>query len=80
LEAPSWYDKVCRDNRDAVIAYFSAEFGLHECLPIYAGGLGILAGDHLKSASDLGIPLVGIIAPFSQPSYNYSHQKSHQAA
>jgi len=41
-------------------AYFSAEFGLHESLPIYSGGLGVLAGDHLKSASDLGIPLVGI--------------------
>jgi len=43
-----------------VIAYFCAEFGVHECLPIYAGGLGILAGDHLKSASDLGVPLVGV--------------------
>jgi len=42
------------------VAYFSAEFGLHESLPIYSGGLGILAGDHVKSASDLGIPLVGI--------------------
>jgi starch phosphorylase len=42
------------------VAYFSAEFGLHESLPIYSGGLGILAGDHLKSASDLGIPLVGV--------------------
>ncbi|HVV98686.1 MAG TPA: alpha-glucan family phosphorylase, partial [Planctomycetaceae bacterium] len=41
-------------------AYFSAEFGIHESLPIYSGGLGILAGDHLKSASDLGIPLVGV--------------------
>jgi len=41
-------------------AYFSAEFGIHESLPIYSGGLGVLAGDHLKSASDLGIPLVGI--------------------
>ena len=41
-------------------AYFSAEFGLHESLPIYSGGLGVLAGDHLKSASDLGIPLIGI--------------------
>ena len=41
------------------VAYFSAEFGLHESMPIYSGGLGILAGDHLKSASDLGIPLVG---------------------
>jgi glycogen phosphorylase len=42
------------------VAYFSAEFGLHESIPIYSGGLGILAGDHIKSASDLGIPLVGI--------------------
>src|SRR5205814_3882654 len=42
------------------VAYFSAEFGLHESLPIYSGGLGILAGDHIKSASDLGIPLVGV--------------------
>jgi glycogen phosphorylase len=42
------------------IAYFSAEFGLHESLPIYSGGLGVLAGDHIKSASDLGIPLIGV--------------------
>ncbi len=42
------------------VAYFSAEFGLHESLPIYSGGLGVLAGDHIKSASDLGIPLVGV--------------------
>ena len=46
--------------RSAPIAYFSAEFGLHESLPLYSGGLGVLAGDHLKSASDLGIPLVGV--------------------
>ncbi|MGH2457509.1 MAG: alpha-glucan family phosphorylase [Chloroflexota bacterium] len=42
------------------VAYFSAEFGLHESLPIYSGGLGVLAGDHLKAASDLGLPLVGV--------------------
>ena len=42
------------------VAYFSAEFGIHESLPIYSGGLGVLAGDHVKSASDLGIPLVGV--------------------
>jgi starch phosphorylase len=42
------------------VAYFSAEFGLHESVPIYSGGLGILAGDHIKGASDLGVPLVGI--------------------
>lgn len=42
------------------VAYFSAEFGLHESVPIYSGGLGVLAGDHVKSASDLGVPLVGV--------------------
>jgi len=42
------------------VAYFSAEFGIHESLPIYSGGLGVLAGDHLKSASDLGLPLVAV--------------------
>src|SRR6478672_7374301 len=42
------------------VAYLSAEFGLHESLPIYSGGLGVLAGDHLKSASDLGLPLVAV--------------------
>jgi glycogen phosphorylase len=45
---------------DTLIAYFSAEYGLTECLPIYSGGLGILSGDHLKSASDTAIPLVGV--------------------
>ncbi len=60
LQSSTWYEKVCPQTSREVIAYFSAEFGLHECLPIYSGGLGILAGDHLKSASDLGIPLVGV--------------------
>jgi starch phosphorylase len=46
--------------RPRPVAYFSAEFGLHESLPIYSGGLGVLAGDHIKSASDLDIPLVGV--------------------
>ncbi len=46
--------------RPRPVAYFSAEFGIHESIPIYSGGLGILAGDHLKSASDLAIPLVGV--------------------
>ena len=45
---------------DRVVAYFSAEFALHKSLPIYAGGLGVLAGDHCKEASDLGIPLIGV--------------------
>ena len=46
--------------RPRPVAYFSAEFGLHESMPIYSGGLGVLAGDHIKSASDLGIPLIGV--------------------
>ncbi len=48
------------------IAYFSMEFGLHETLPIYSGGLGVLAGDHLKEASDLGLPLVGVGFMYAQ--------------
>ena len=43
-----------------IVAYFSAEFGITECLSIFAGGLGVLAGDHLKASSDLGLPLVGV--------------------
>src|SRR5262249_51007717 len=43
-----------------IVAYFSLEFGLTEALPIYSGGLGVLAGDHLKAASDIGLPLVGV--------------------
>src|SRR4030043_608555 len=60
LEGPNWFEKTYSKSSKPVIAYFCAEFGIHECLPFYSGGLGILAGDHLKSASDLGIPLVGI--------------------
>ena len=57
----TWYGKNCKGKTDSLkVAYFSAEFGITECLPIYSGGLGILAGDHLKSASDLGIPFVGV--------------------
>ena len=56
------------DGRSQVplVAYFSAEFGLHESLPIYSGGLGVLAGDHVKSASDLGLPLVGVGLLYAQ--------------
>src|SRR4030043_261689 len=60
LDGPTWFEKTYSKSAKPVIAYFCAEFGIHECLPFYSGGLGILAGDHLKSASDLGIPLVGI--------------------
>ena len=60
LAEKTWYQKNYKKSEKPYIAYFSAEFGLTECLQIYSGGLGILAGDHLKSASDLGIPLVGV--------------------
>ncbi|MBC8481328.1 MAG: alpha-glucan family phosphorylase, partial [Planctomycetes bacterium] len=60
LKSHTWFDTLDVKSAKPLIAYFSAEFGIHECLPIYSGGLGILAGDHLKSASDLGLPLVGI--------------------
>ena len=60
MSGKTWFDKSQIDRKAIKIAYFSMEFGLHESIPIYSGGLGILSGDHLKSASDLGIPLVGV--------------------
>ena len=61
LEADrTWGARLAGILRPRPVAYFSAEFGLHESLPVYSGGLGILAGDHIKSASDLGVPLVGV--------------------
>jgi starch phosphorylase len=57
----TWYRRTYGKEVDGMrVAYFSAEFGLTECLSIFAGGLGVLAGDHLKSASGLGVPLVGV--------------------
>ncbi|HJL28883.1 MAG TPA: DUF3417 domain-containing protein, partial [Polyangiaceae bacterium LLY-WYZ-15_(1-7)] len=56
----SWAEGRAGTLHREPIAYFSAEFGVHESLAIYSGGLGVLAGDHLKSASDLGLPLVGV--------------------
>ena len=56
----TWFNKKYPNSRNDLIAYFSAEYGLDQTIPIYSGGLGILSGDHLKSASDLGIPLIGI--------------------
>ncbi|HUH14037.1 MAG TPA: alpha-glucan family phosphorylase [Longimicrobiales bacterium] len=57
----TWYARRFPDMADAgAVAYFSAEYGLTECLPIYSGGLGVLSGDHLKAASDLGVPLVAV--------------------
>ena len=56
----TWFSRKYPDNRNDLIAYFSAEYGLDQTIAIYSGGLGILSGDHLKSASDLGIPLVAV--------------------
>lgn len=56
----TWFQKAHNGTGQPLVAYFSAEYGLSGCLPIYSGGLGVLAGDHLRSASDLGIPLVGV--------------------
>ncbi len=64
--------KECLDVDRDLVAYFCAEFGLHESLPIYSGGLGILAGDHCKAASDLGIPFVAVGMLYRQ---GYFHQQ-----
>ena len=68
----TWFNKKYSENKKDLIAYFSAEYGLDQTLPIYSGGLGILSGDHLKSASDLGIPLVGVGLLYKN---GYFHQK-----
>jgi len=56
----TWFSKNYPNNANDLIAYFSAEYGIDEIIPIYSGGLGILSGDHLKSASDLGLPFVAV--------------------
>jgi starch phosphorylase len=56
----TWYARSYPELRERPIAYFCAEFGLHSTVPIYSGGLGVLAGDHCKAASDIGVPLVGV--------------------
>lgn len=68
----SWGSVYASSLRSRPVAYFSAEFGLHESLPIYSGGLGVLAGDHLKSSSDLGIPLIGIGLLYNQGYFRQS--------
>lgn len=67
----SWWARTYSGLPERPIAYFSAEFALHQSLPIYAGGLGVLAGDHCKEASDLGVPLVGVGFMYPQ---GYFHQ------
>lgn len=71
MTEPRWFQKTYSDRQDVLVAYFSAEFGLARCLPIYSGGLGILAGDHLKTASDMGLPLVAVGLAYRQ---GYFHQ------
>lgn len=68
----SWVSQHAPELAQAPLAYFSAEFGLHASLPIYSGGLGVLAGDHCKEASDLGLPLVGVGFVYQQ---GYFHQR-----
>jgi starch phosphorylase len=68
----TWFTQTYPELADKTIAYFSAEFGLHESLPIYSGGLGILSGDHCKEASDLGLPFVGVGFLYPQ---GYFHQR-----
>lgn len=65
-ETQTWTSQNHPELTGRPIAYFSMEFGLHETLPIYSGGLGVLAGDHLKEASDLGLPLVGVGFMYAQ--------------
>jgi glycogen phosphorylase len=71
LATGTWWSKRFPDMTQSLVAYFSAEFALHQSLPIYAGGLGVLAGDHCKEASDLGVPLIGIGFMYPQ---GYFHQ------
>ncbi|MBN1154131.1 alpha-glucan family phosphorylase [candidate division KSB1 bacterium] len=71
LQDKTWYNRTYGDAHDVKIAYFSAEFGLTECMQNYSGGLGVLAGDHLKSASELGLPLVGVGLLYQE---GYFHQ------
>lgn len=59
-ETDTWFGRTYPDKKDHMVGYFSAEYGLNEVLPIYSGGLGVLSGDHCKSASDLGIPFTAI--------------------
>jgi starch phosphorylase len=82
----TWGDRYAGPLYAFPVAYFSAEFGLHESLPLYSGGLGVLAGDHLKSASDLGVPVVGVGLFYAQGYFNqtidgegWQHERYFQA-
>ncbi len=74
VDRTTWLNQNVPDLQHKTIAYFSAEFGIHNSLPIYSGGLGLLAGDHCKEAGELGLPLVGIGFLYQQ---GYLHQHIH---
>ncbi|MFO0747547.1 MAG: DUF3417 domain-containing protein [Myxococcota bacterium] len=67
----TWFDRLPPAPQRPLVAYFCAEFGLTEALPIYSGGLGVLAGDHLKAASNIGLPLVAVGLAYQE---GYFHQ------
>jgi starch phosphorylase len=70
----TWFNQNFPDHANKTLAYFSAEFGIHNSLPIYSGGLGLLAGDHCKEAGELGLPLVGVGFLYQ---HGYFHQYIH---
>ena len=75
--ASRWWERAYGE-RDLLVAYFSPEFGVDASLPVYSGGLGVLAGDHLKSAGDLGVPLVGVGLFYRQGYFRQSVLRGHQ--
>ena len=72
LQMPTWATRAHPEFADARMAYFSMEFGLAECLPVYSGGLGVLSGDHFKSTSELGLPAVGVGLLYRQGFFHQS--------
>lgn len=76
LAGPTWFGREHKGARKLQVAYFCSEYAIHESMPQYAGGLGVLAGDHLKTASDLGVPLVGIGLLYRHGYYTQSLTKT----
>ena len=72
MSRESWFARCYPSLSNVCVAYFSMEFGIHESLPLYSGGLGLLAGDHLKSASDLGVPLAAVGLMYRQGYFQQS--------
>ncbi len=74
FDTDTWFNKN-NERTNLQVAYFSAEFGIAECIRIYSGGLGVLSGDHIKSASDLGVPLIGVGLLYSKGYFQQSLDK-----